>query len=88
MKRPGNHQHHDQGQGPTRKPIFAWNSPERIRVNDFPPGGRKLQGGRAEETRKERPMAAQAMNHALDIRLPKKRFTANPMAGNNGIKPT
>jgi hypothetical protein len=24
----------------------------------------------------------------LDIRLPKKRFTANPMAGNKGIKPT
>jgi hypothetical protein len=42
------------------------------------------------ETTKERPMAAQAMKPTalLDIRLPKKRLMANPMAGNRGIKPT
>jgi hypothetical protein len=42
------------------------------------------------ETRKESPMAAQAMKPTapLEIRLPKKRLMANPMAGNNGIRPT
>ena len=63
----------------------------RIFSTERPAGGSCNRSDRTRrETRKESPMAAQAMKPTapLDIRLPKKRLTAKPMAGNKGISPT